>query len=104
MVVAGRWVAAAQLDRLISASTLPNVEIAVLSAHRAPGAPAWHDFIVWDGADVPSWVTVELLHARSRTADPDLVALYERQWQQLWSAALHSDDALRRVRDSSPAT
>jgi hypothetical protein len=40
--------------------------------------PAWHDFIVWDGADVPSWVTIELLHARSRTADPDLVALYER--------------------------
>lgn len=97
-------IAAAQLDRLISATTLPNVEIAVLPAHRSPGTPAWHDFIVWDGADVPSWVTVELLHARSRTADPDLVALYERQWKQLWSAALHGDDALRRIRNVPAAT
>ncbi len=96
-------VRAAQLDRLVSASTLPNVEIAVLPARRT-GAPAWHDFIVWDGADVPTWVTVELLHARSRTADPELVALYQRLWKQLWSTAVHGDDALRLIRDSPAAT
>lgn len=88
----------AQRERLLSAATNENVTLAVVPSHRV-GAPAWHEFILWDAPDIPSWVTAELAHARARTADPDLVTgIYEPMWDRLWDAALHGDDALTLIR------
>ncbi len=59
----GPGVMPAQLDRLMSVSTLDNVEVAVLPAARE-GSPGWHGFVFREAADdEPPYVTLELLHA-----------------------------------------
>lgn len=88
----------AQMDRLVSVATLPNVELAVLPA-RHRGQVSWHDFTIWDAPELPPWVSVEMRHGAAVIADPDAVADYERLWGELWSAAARGDEAISIIRD-----
>lgn len=96
-----RWapapgVMAEQLDRLLSVSTLPTVQLAVLPIDRSGGPMAWPGFIYRepvDGTDDGPYVTIELLHGGPTVRDPEAVGYYAQLWSQLWGAALHGDDA-----------
>ena len=88
----------AQLDRLVSLSTLAAVELRVLPDDRV-GTPGWHAFAWRQPADgTEPYVTTELVHGGQVVSELAAVKLYELVWDQLWSAALAGDDALVLVR------
>jgi hypothetical protein len=91
---------AGQLDRIASVATLATVEVRVLPSKRV-GTPGWHSFSLYKPAepDEQVFVTTELLHGGQELHSPDVVALYEQLWTQLWEAALQGDAAIARVRD-----
>ncbi|MFJ5884456.1 helix-turn-helix domain-containing protein [Kitasatospora cineracea] len=81
-------VMAEQLDRIVSVSRLPGVDVRVmpLAGFRAdvPG----HSFVVRDDR----LVTVETVHAELVVTDPRDVELYVRKFERFSSAALSGDD------------
>ncbi|MCC9307223.1 helix-turn-helix domain-containing protein [Kitasatospora sp. RB6PN24] len=81
---------AGQLDRLISASRLPNVDIRVVPLavpqQDAPG----HSFTIRDDRVV----TVETVHAEITITDPRDVGLYVQKFDGFWTSAL-SDGNMR---------
>ena len=94
----GRDVMAAQLDRLISVSTLAAVDLGVLPARRT-GAASWHSFIYREAAeDRRSSTSTELVHGGGSITDPDLVELYRGVWKRLWAAAVVGDDVVDWIR------
>lgn len=89
----GEDVMPAQLDRLVTVSTLAAVDLAVLPFRRT-GAASWHSFIYREAAeDQGSSVTTELVHGGGRITDPEMVGLYRDLWSRMWSAAATGDDA-----------
>lgn len=95
----GPGVMAAQLDRLVSLSTLATIEIAVLPVRRE-GALAWHSFIYREpvAEDSPPYVTAEMLRGEYMATDPDDVVLYWELWERLWAASATRDEALALIR------
>ena len=87
----------AQRDRLLSLATLPAVDIAVLPVRRT-GTPAWHSFIIFQGADESTFVTTELVHGGQEISDPDAVRRYVTLWDRLWKAAATGDEAVDLIR------
>ncbi|MGW6373130.1 helix-turn-helix domain-containing protein [Streptomyces niveus] len=91
-------VMAGQLDRLISASRLPTVEVMVVPlAARQTDFPG-HSFSIKD----ERLVTVETVHAEVVVTDPRDVALYIDKFERFESVALSGDaarDILSRIRD-----
>ena len=81
-------VMAGQLDRLISLSRLPNIDIRVVpltgSKHDIPS----HAFVIRDDRAV----TVETVHAEVVVTDPRDVALYIAKFDGFAERALHGDD------------
>jgi transcriptional regulator with XRE-family HTH domain len=87
----------AQLDRLITATTLPNVELGMLpfEAELLPAAPL-SAFVMFDS----ELVTVELLTAPLYLRGPDDIAFYGQVFDQLRAVARFGDEAravLRRL-------
>lgn len=84
-----------QLARLLTVSSLPTVELAVLPVDRTGGPMAWPGFIYREpvDADDDPYVTIELLHGGPTVRDPDAVGYYAVLWRELWAASLHGDDA-----------
>ena len=93
----GPAVHAAQLDRIVSLSRLPAVDIAVLPISAVVATP-WHNFQLWTIPDEAVRVTAEFVDGERDTSDPASVDLYEALWQRLWGAAAQGDDALRLIR------
>ncbi|MBV9312935.1 MAG: helix-turn-helix transcriptional regulator [Pseudonocardia sp.] len=95
----GPEVMPAQLDRLVSLSTLSTVEPRVLPLGRV-GTPPWHDFIYRQPADEEDqpYVTGELLHGEFTASRPDSVQRYTQLWDQLWRASEPVSDAVEAVR------
>ncbi len=89
----------AQLDRLMSLMTLDNVEIGLLPSSRVGGS-GWHSFALLELIDGSTQVTTELLHGGQVVTEEDQVDLYVALWEQLWAAALHGDDAIKRMRSA----
>lgn len=79
---------AGQLDRLISVSRLPNVEIRIVPLDmRQADVPA-HSFVIRDDRVV----TVETVHAELVVTDPRDVALYLQKFDGFERAALSGDE------------
>lgn len=96
----GPGVMPAQLDRLVSLSTLATVEIAVLPTRRE-GALEWHSYDLLELVDEPaSCVTTELVHGGQLIGEPELVAPYVALWDRLWQAAAHGDEARAMIREA----
>lgn len=94
----GQDVMPAQLDRLVTVSTLKAVELGVLPMRRV-GAASWHSFIYREAAeDQGSSVTTELVHGGGSITDPELVELYRGLWKRMWSAAAVGDHAVALIR------
>jgi transcriptional regulator with XRE-family HTH domain len=79
---------AAQLDRLTSVASLPNVTVLVVAPSSTPFL---HPFVMWDLAD-ETLVTVETYSAEMTVADTQDIQTYREVWQRLadgateWSA------------------
>ena len=77
-----------QLDRLVSATSLPGVRVGLLPAYRPLPNLLPHGFWIVD--DV---VSLETVTGEDRITDPEQVAVYRRLTDRLWSAAVTDDDA-----------
>jgi transcriptional regulator with XRE-family HTH domain len=79
---------AAQVDRLVSATSLPGVRLGLLPAYRPLPNLLPHGFWIVD--DV---VSIEKVTGEDRETDPEQVAVYERLADRLWSVAVTGDEA-----------
>ncbi|MGI5481072.1 helix-turn-helix domain-containing protein [Streptomyces lavendofoliae] len=89
---------AEQLDRLVSLSRLPNIDVRIVPISARQRDIANHAFVVRDDRTV----TVETIHAEIVVTDPRDVALYVRKFEGFASTALSGDSMramLEGVRD-----
>ncbi|MEU3354300.1 helix-turn-helix transcriptional regulator [Streptomyces sp. NPDC037389] len=87
-----------QLDRLVSLSRLPNIDVRVVPLSAPQQDIANHAFVIRDDRTV----TVETIHAEIVVTDPRDVSLYIEKFERFASTALSGDDMramLVRIRD-----
>jgi len=90
----------AQLDRIASLSTLPNVGIGIIP--QAAQADAWHIHgfaILDDRAEGAATVRVETLTTGLSISEPEDVERYRQAFALLREAAVTGDQARRLIRD-----
>lgn len=78
---------AGQLDRITSASRLPNVDVRVACLASAQNDVPGHSFVIRDDR----MVTVETTHAELMVTDPRDVAVYVRKFEGFHSIAISGD-------------
>lgn len=85
---------AAQLDRIVSLSTLDNVSVGVLPNDGSVAALPFHSFVIYDdrGEEDP-FVTVEMVHGYATITEPHDVELYRDIFRRLNDAAVMGADA-----------
>jgi transcriptional regulator with XRE-family HTH domain len=88
---------AAQLDRLISVASLPNVSLGVLMLDQEAPDAYLHPFVIFE-LDDEALVTVETLSAELQVNEPEEIAVYRRTLERYRSAALWGDEAVRALR------
>ena len=86
---------AGQLDRLISVSRLPNVDVRVVPLTGCHGDVPGHSFVIRDDRSV----TVETVHAELIVTDPRDIATYVSKFDGFAGEAL-SGDAMRAMVES----
>ncbi|AYV28049.1 helix-turn-helix domain-containing protein [Streptomyces sp. CJ_13] len=89
---------AGQVDRIVSVSRLPNVDIRVVPLDAAQPDVPGHSFVIRDDRVV----TVETTHAEMVVTDPRDVALYVDKFERFSGVALSGGDMramLGRIRD-----
>ncbi|WP_457031143.1 helix-turn-helix domain-containing protein [Kitasatospora sp. P5_F3] len=79
---------AGQLDRLISVSRLPNVDIRIVPLDMKQADAPGHSFVIRDDRIV----TVETVHAEMIVTDPRDVALYLQKFDGFERASLSGDE------------
>ncbi|CAM5601132.1 transcriptional regulator [Streptomyces avidinii] len=77
-----------QLDRLISTSRLPNVDIRIVALSAAQTDFPGHSFSIKDERTV----TIETVHAETVVTDPRDVALYVSKFEGFGKSAVAGDD------------
>jgi hypothetical protein len=87
----------AQLDRLASMASLPNVELGVLSLDQEALDAYLHPFVVFELGD-ETLVTVETYSAELQVNEPQEVLVYQRTLERLRGAALWADQAIQIIR------
>ncbi|MCA1702825.1 MAG: helix-turn-helix domain-containing protein [Actinobacteria bacterium] len=85
----GPEVMLAQLDRLISLSTLPNVRLGIISSDTQYVVGPWHGFWLRDSARV----LVETFSAELNLVQPPEIALYGKIFEQFAAAAAYDRSA-----------
>ncbi|WP_046724414.1 helix-turn-helix domain-containing protein [Streptomyces xiamenensis] len=81
----------AQIDRLVSATTLPTLSLGVIPQRKQQLLLPAHGFCILDDR----LVTVEIYSAELRLGLPEEVALYQRVFEMLSADALYGADARR---------
>lgn len=84
---------AEQVDRIISLSRLPNVDIRVVRSDARQDDIASHAFVIRDDRTV----SVETVHAKVVVTDPRDVAVYVRKFDRFRASALQGDDMRAKV-------
>jgi transcriptional regulator with XRE-family HTH domain len=87
----------AQLDRLVSMASLPNIEVGVLSLGQEAVDAYLHPFVVFELAD-ETLVTVETYSAELQVNEPQEVSVYQRTLERLRHSALWADEAIHIIR------
>lgn len=88
----------AQLDRIVSLSTLENLSIGVIPEDRHALTYASHGFVIYEGHDPgDTVVSVEAIHAGLVLRHPDEVELYQKTWAALTQMAIFGEEARRLV-------
>jgi transcriptional regulator with XRE-family HTH domain len=84
----------AQLDRIVSLSTLENVLVGVIPYDSEALTFASHGFVIYEGRDhEDTFVTIEAIHASLTVHDPDSIAIYRETWSALRRMAIFDDQA-----------
>jgi transcriptional regulator with XRE-family HTH domain len=83
----------AQLDRVGSIMTLENVSIGLIPLSAEATTLTTHGFVLYEGEEHDSWVTVETIHADMKVAAPEHMAIYRARWSLLRQMALFDDAA-----------
>jgi transcriptional regulator with XRE-family HTH domain len=83
----------AQLDRIGSIMTLENVSIGLIPLSAEATTLTTHGFVLYEGEEHDSWVTVETIHADMKVAAPEHMDIYRTRWSLLREMALFDDDA-----------
>jgi len=86
----------AQLDRLVSVASLPNVNLGVIPLEGEAPDAYLHPFVIFELDDDPL-VTVETYSAEMQVSDPQDVAVYRRTIDRLRPAAQWEEDATREI-------
>ncbi|MEU6311172.1 helix-turn-helix transcriptional regulator [Streptomyces sp. NPDC047014] len=86
---------AEQVDRLVSLSRLPHIDLRIVPLSERQQDIANHSFVIRDDRTV----TVETVHAEIVVTDPRDVSLYVRKFEGFASGAL-SGDAMRAMLES----
>jgi hypothetical protein len=89
---------AAQLDRLVSVASLPNVSIGVLMLDQEAPDAYLHPFVIFE-LETDTLVTVETLSAELQVNEPHEVAVYRRTLERYRDAALWADLAVQAIRE-----
>lgn len=87
----------AQLDRLGSLASLPNVNIGIVPLDVADGELPLNQFVVFQPGEGLGVVTVETYTAEVSITDPEGVASYVAIFERHKAGALYEDDALRLI-------
>jgi transcriptional regulator with XRE-family HTH domain len=87
----------AQLDRLISVASLPNISLGILLLDQEAPDAYLHPFVIFE-LDDDALVTVETLSAELQVNEPEEIAVYRRTLERYRSAALWHEDAIVAVR------
>jgi transcriptional regulator with XRE-family HTH domain len=87
----------AQLDRLVSLASLPNVSLGVLLLDQEAADAYLHPFVIFE-LDDDALVTVETLSAELQVHDPLEVEIYRRTLDRYRGSAIWSADALAAIR------
>ncbi|MFJ7155893.1 helix-turn-helix domain-containing protein [Streptomyces sp. NPDC101118] len=77
-----------QLDRLVSLSRLPGVDIRVVSLSAPQTDFPGHSFVIKD----QRMVTVETVHAETVVTDPRDIGLYVSKFEAFWRDAVAGDE------------
>jgi transcriptional regulator with XRE-family HTH domain len=88
---------AAQVDRLMSVASLPNVSLGVLMLDQEAPDAYLHPFVLWE-LEGETLVTVETLSAELQINEPQELEVYRRTLERYRGAALWSDEAIAVVR------
>jgi transcriptional regulator with XRE-family HTH domain len=85
----------AQLDRILSLSTLDNISIGIIPIDQEAMTPMEHVFVCYEReeGDPAAFVEVEMIHDNVVLRDPSQVAYYRHRWSLLSQAAVFEDDA-----------
>ena len=85
----------AQLDRIVTVSALPAVDVQVLPSDSPTAALGLHGFRIYDFTDAnePTVVFVETISGEITISEPDSVATYTATWDQLTKSALSPEDS-----------
>jgi len=86
---------AAQLDRIVTLSSLKSVSIAVLPIGEPVNVVAWSNFIIFEG-DAP-FVSIELTHHEDPLADDGRIDLYRALYEKMWDRALTGQGAVELI-------
>jgi transcriptional regulator with XRE-family HTH domain len=86
----------AQLDRLVSVASLPNVELGVIPLEGEAPDAYLHPFVIFELDDDPL-VTVETYSAEMQVSDPQDVAVYRRTLDRLRPVARWAEDATQEI-------
>jgi transcriptional regulator with XRE-family HTH domain len=76
----------AQLDRLTSVASLPNVKLGLIRLDAQPTVPFLHPFVIFEGEQTV--ITVETFTAELSISDPADIATYQRYLDELRAMAL----------------
>jgi transcriptional regulator with XRE-family HTH domain len=88
---------AAQLDRLVSVASLPNVSLGVLMLHQEAPDAYLHPFVIFE-LDDDALITVETLSAELQINEPQEMEVYRRTLERYRGAALWGEEALHAIR------
>jgi hypothetical protein len=86
----------AQLDKLISIASLPNVSLGILMLDQEAPDAFLHPFVLFD-LDDDALVTVETYSAEMQVNDPQEVAVYRRTLERLREIAVWSREAISTI-------
>ncbi|MBF6297828.1 helix-turn-helix transcriptional regulator [Nocardia amamiensis] len=78
-----------QLDRLLTAMSLPRVVLGILPTEAAYRTPVMNNFIMFDSR----MVQVETISAELTITQPSEIVVYERAFHRLKDQAIHGQDA-----------
>jgi hypothetical protein len=89
----------AQLDRLISVASLPNVRLGIIPLDREALDAYLHPFVLWE-LEGETLVTAETLSVLVEVHEPEEVAIYRRTMERYRQSAMWHEEAVQWIQNA----